>query len=468
MMTSARRPGADGGALGAAARLVGGEAGTTPAMPRASAVPLPPGPDTSPAAQTVALHRDPLGVVRAARERFGPVFTLRLTSPRPLVVVADIAEARRLAEADPRWAHAGEARRRILPVASPASLFGADGEQHRAAHDALAGAFVPELMQEYETRFAAIAAEHVARWPRGRPFRLLPRVRTLVDEAFAGTIVGVEEPARRAALVGGTRRLLWTPGNPPLSLPGGGLLGAALRALYARRSRPVAAALAAEVAARRGPTANGSGPAPEGHDDAIGGLLSARPDATGEQLADELMVVVMAGQEPPSVALTSLLDRLAREPEAAEAFAAGEPDLRVVRETLRLRPPAFGVLRRLTKPAEVAGHALPAGATIAVPIPLLQHDPVAWEQPEAFRPERWADGVAERAEAEGAYLPFGGGARSCIGRPLFAAYVRSIVPEILRHLRLRPAWPREEKLVLRGTVLVPHRNAPMVATSADR
>jgi cytochrome P450 len=428
-------------------------------MPCATELPLPPGPDAGPLAQTVALHRDPLGVVRAARERFGPVFTLRMTSLRPLVVVADVAEARRLAESDPAWSHAGEARRKVLPVASPASLFGADGARHAAARAALAGAFSPEHVRACEARFAAIAAEHVTRWPRGRPFRLLPRVRTLVDEAFASAIVGVDDPARRAALVLGTRRLLWTPGNPPMALPGGGLLGAGLRALYARRRRPVAAALAAEVATRRADS-GGNGRGARG--DAIGRLLEARPEATGDELAEQLMVVVMAGQEPPSIALTSVLDRLAREPRAAEAFAAGAPDLALVHETLRLRPPAFGVLRQLTAPAEIAGHTLPAGATVAVPIPVLHRDPAAWEQPDAFRPERWDD-AAERMEQAGAYLPFGGGARACIGRPLFDAYVRAIVPAVLGRVRLRRAWPREEKLVLRGTVLVPHRSAPVIA-----
>src|SRR3954469_8778933 len=82
---------------------------------------LPDGPRAGVLAQTVALHRDPLGMLRRARARFGDVFTLRLTTVRPVVVVADPVEVEALLRADPEHAHAGEARREMLPMASPRS-----------------------------------------------------------------------------------------------------------------------------------------------------------------------------------------------------------------------------------------------------------------------------------------------------------------------------------------------------------
>jgi cytochrome P450 len=64
------------------------------------------------------------------------------------------------------------------------------------------------------------------------------------------------------------------------------------------------------------------------------------------------------------------------------------------------------------------------------------------------------------------FLPFGGSGRRCLGEALFRAYVDTIVPVVLRSLRLTAVWPMPERMVLRGTILVPHRGALMVARPA--
>ncbi|HEV7563313.1 MAG TPA: hypothetical protein VGO24_07400, partial [Solirubrobacterales bacterium] len=94
---------------------------------------LPPGPDDGVLAQTIRFHRNPLGFLRAAQAEYGDLFTIRLLTARPLVVVADPDAVEALLAADYGRAHAGEARRRILPFASTRSVFGGDGEAHRAA-----------------------------------------------------------------------------------------------------------------------------------------------------------------------------------------------------------------------------------------------------------------------------------------------------------------------------------------------
>jgi cytochrome P450 len=64
------------------------------------------------------------------------------------------------------------------------------------------------------------------------------------------------------------------------------------------------------------------------------------------------------------------------------------------------------------------------------------------------------------------FLPFGGGGRGCLGEALFRTYVRAIVPIVLRSLPLTPVWPVPERMVLRGTILVPHRGALAIARAA--
>jgi cytochrome P450 family 135 len=420
---------------------------------------LPPGPDAHPLLQTVAFHRDPLGALTRARSRYGAVFSLRLAIAGPLVVVADPGELERLLEADPECAHAGEARRRILPMASPRSIFGGDEQQHHHARRGIAPAFSPEAVDERRSGIAGIADAHLRRWPRGRPFRLLPRMRALLDDVFVRLVLGVRDERRARALVNAIGRMLWTPGNPPLPIPGegDGALGAAATAFFERRHRPVSRLLVEEINARSGDHG--------GTSDSIAAALARGEEESPQALAEQLTVVLMAAQEPPASALTWLLGRLSREPELAEQFAAQPRDPlsdATVRESLRLRPPAIGALRRLTSTLRLGGHDLPAGTVTMIPIPLVQRDPRLFPEPNRFRPERW---TSEQANETG-YLPFGGGARRCIGEHLANSYIDTVVPTILRALRMRTVWPGEERAVLRGTILVPHRGGLMIAREA--
>src|SRR3954447_24044469 len=131
---------------------------------------LPPGPDIPASAQAVLYHRDPLGVLRRARARFGPVFTLSFALKGPLVFVAEPTVIPELLAADPHRAHAGEARRHVLPQASVRSPFGADGEAHATIRSRMAPAFEADRMAAAEREIAALAQRHIAAWPIGRPF----------------------------------------------------------------------------------------------------------------------------------------------------------------------------------------------------------------------------------------------------------------------------------------------------------
>jgi cytochrome P450 family 135 len=425
-----------------------------------SAVRLPPGPSIPPLVQTVAFHRDPLGVLRRSRSRYGPLFTLRLAVVGPVLVVADAAMVEPLLSADPGAARAGEARRRILPMASARSVFGADCDQHRTARERIWAAFEAETVARHSAAMESLTEEHVRRWPRGRPFRLLPRVRTLIDEIFVRHVVGVEDRERGRALVLAIRRMLWTPGNPPMPIPGPGndTLSGPADVLFKWRSAPVTKLLGDAIDRRRGATADGR------RDDILGALLHSAPDLPTPAMVDELLAVLMAGQEPPSVAVTRLLDRLGRDPAVRGRFlAAGADDPyrdAVVREELRLHPPALAVLRRLTAPLHAAGQSLPAGMTVMLPIPLLHRDPRAFDAPDEFQPARWLRGPPPKQS----FLPFGGGVRRCLGEHLARAYFAAVVPTVLRGVTLRPLRPRPERMVVRATTLVPHRSALVTAS----
>lgn len=374
--------------------------------------------------QTLRFHRDPLAFLRAGQVEFGDVFTIRLLTARPTVVAAAPESVAELLEADPETAHAGEARRTVLPFASPRSVFGGDGAAHDEAEAHIAAALSREAVDGRRGEMEAIATRHAEALPRGRPIRLLARVRDVTDAIFVRLVLGVRDEELVARLIASIRHLLRTPGNPPVTLPGpgDGLVGVLGQKLFERRQAPALAALS---------------------------------EAVGEKArAEELMSLVMAAQEPPAIALTWVLDRLGREPELAAAYLAepeGEAAKAIVKETLRLHPPASAALRKLTAPRRVGGFDLPAGVDVMVPSTLLHRDPRGFEDPDAFRPERWR--ASPRPDAP--YFPFGGGARHCVGEHLAHAELATVVPAFLRVARPVPLAPRPERMVQRATVLVP-------------
>jgi cytochrome P450 len=420
----------------------------------------PPGPDANVLAQTVAFHRDPLEFLRRQKEEFGDVFQIRLLTARPTFVVTEPEAVKALLDADPERAHAGEARRAVLPFASNRSVFGGDAGNHRAARARIAPAFAPEVIDSRRERIAAIAERHASEWPLGRPFRLLSRVRTLCDEIFVRLVLGVrgEEIARE--LTAAIGRMLRTPGNPPVTLPGkgDGLMGELGNALFEQRQAPVLSALSRAVEARR---KEGAGE----EVDVLGCMVAGDAGLSTEQIVDELMSLLMAAQEPPSIGLSWILDRLSREPELAAGFVAAPRSPRsdaIVRETLRLRPPASGSLRRLLAPMRVERCLLLAGATVLLPTSLVHRDPRGFADPDRFEPERWLADITPSWP----FFPFGGAARRCVGEPLAHAQIETVVPAVLRTLKLIPLSPTPERMVQRATVLVPQRSLLVRASRA--
>ena len=153
---------------------------------------------------------------------------------------------------------------------------------------------------------------------------------------------------------------------------------------------------------------------------------------TDTQVRNEVMTLFIAGHETTAVALSWIFYLLSHHPDVdarlAEELrteldgrpptAADLPKLKytemIVTEAMRLYPPAYGLGRQTIKPTEVAGHQIPVGVIVVVPTWVVHRDARWFPEPEAFRPERWADG-ASRQLPRFAYLPFGGGPRQCIG-----------------------------------------------------
>jgi len=166
-------------------------------------------------------------------------------------------------------------------------------------------------------------------------------------------------------------------------------------------------------------------------------LLHARDEDDGgqmtdRQLRDEAMTLFLAGHETTALTMAWTWFLLATNPEAEERLVAelgrvlGDrpptvedlPRLKytewVIQESMRLRPPAYIIGREALQACEIGGYHVPRGTTLLMSPWVLHHDKRFFDQPESFRPERWADGLAQRIP-KFAYFPFGGGPRQCIG-----------------------------------------------------
>jgi cytochrome P450 len=193
--------------------------------------------------------------------------------------------------------------------------------------------------------------------------------------------------------------------------------------------------------------------------DLLSALLSAVDADDGtrmsdRQLRDEMMTLFLAGHETTANALTWTWHLLAQHPEVEGRLldetqrvlggrpptAADLPNLpygeMVVREAIRLYPPAPGFAREPVEDVSIGGYVVPKGSLVSVITYALHRDPRFFHDPEAFDPERFAPGWEERVPRY-AYLPFGGGPRVCIGSGFAMMEARLVLSAVLQRYQLR-------------------------------
>ncbi|HYV34929.1 MAG TPA: cytochrome P450 [Gemmataceae bacterium] len=221
----------------------------------------------------------------------------------------------------------------------------------------------------------------------------------------------------------------------------------------------------------------------EDRGDLLSLLLQARDedDGTGMtdlQLRDEAMTLFLAGHETTANALSWTWYLLAQHPEVETKLlqeldtvlhglpptVADLPRLvyceHVLMEAMRLYPPAYGFGRLAKVDCAIGGYRIPNGTTVIL-CPWVTHRDARWfDDPLAFRPERWAGDAAKRMPRY-AYFPFGGGPRQCIGNA-FAMMEATLVLATVAphyHFTLRPDPPVTPRAVV---TLRPAHGIPVV------
>jgi len=415
---------------------------------------------------------DPLGLLLDSYERHGPVFSLRVLTTRVVFMLGPAANHRILVShaSDFTWRDGAFAD--LIPLLGD-GLLTIDGEFHHRSRRIMLPAFHRDRIAAALSTMDAEIERAVAPWRPGDPVDLYAWARELALRVAMRALFGFDpdrrpaglEPARefeRALSYYGREYWLQVLRGPRTPW-------AALKDARRRLDRLIFS----EIADRRRSGARG--------DDLLSLLLDATDEDGGRlsdvHVRDEVMTLLFAGHDTTTATVAFLFHELARRPDVAEGIAdelaalpapPGHDELMggalplldmALDETLRLYPPAWIGPRRAVRTFEFEGVTVPVGAPVNYSSYASHRLPDVWHEPETFDPWRF-EPERRAALPKGAYVPFGGGSRQCIGMRFGQLEIKAIAAGILREHRLE--LPRRHRLEVRQTpTLGPKGGLPM-------
>jgi cytochrome P450 len=440
---------------------------------------LPIGPQTPSLLQTVQLIAQPTQFLDTCRERYGDPFTTRvlgLNSP-PVVFFGDpeaIAEIFTLPSSKLDFRKATHV---FEPLMGEQSIILQEGRSHQRLRQLMMPPFHGDRMRSYGQLICDITQQAITGWTTGSIVSIHEVMPQITLQIILQVVFGIEPGLRYQQLEKLLSLLLediTTPLYsslfffPPLQKDFGAW---SPWGHFLRRRQQIDALIYAEIAERRER-------ADTSRTDILSLLMSAH-DENGEpmsdvELRDQLVSLLLLGYETTAAVLTwafywihssaSLCDTLQRELDTAgddikpEAIAQLPYLTAVCAETLRVNPIALICTpRRVLEPLQLAGYHFDTG-TILVPCIYLAHRrPDVFPDAMQFKPERFLNQKFSPYE----YLPFGGGARGCIGMAFSMFEMKLVLATILSRYQLTLVDPRPVRPVRRGITIVPSGGVPV-------
>jgi cytochrome P450 len=411
---------------------------------------FPPGPTDFSLARTHQIAHDPLPLLLGAYEEHGPIFSMRLLHSRVVFMLGPEAN-HFVTVGHPVNFHWRESSFGDLIPLLGDGLLTVDEDYHDRARAIMMPAFHREQIVASVTAMAAEAERAIATlpvegtvdvydWMRNLAMRIAMRALLGLDPDEAGRGAAAAEHFERALGYYGIDfqwRLVRGPGSP-------------WSRMIASR-RVLDEIVFGEIARRR------ADPDPS-RQDILSLLVGARGEDgeafTDREVRDQVMTLMFAGHDTSTSTVTFMLHELARHPDvvarlheeqdrvlgreapSAEQLEREMPYLEMVLdEVLRLYPPAWIGPRRAVREFEFGGYTVPRDAYVNYCSWASHRIPEVFPDPEAFVPERF---TRERKAAlpRGAYVPFGGGSRICIGKRFGQTEVKLVATMLLQRLRL--------------------------------
>ncbi len=329
-------------------------------------------------------------------------------------------------------------------------LFHVNGEEHRRHRHLLMPAFHKTRIDAYRDDMVRLAGEMLDGWRKGQVLDLSAEMTRVTLRVATTTLFGDDAGEFGVKVASWLIDWLLIMFSPHMLLAWD-LPGLPYRR-WIDRAHQVDAAMTEVIARKRARGANGG--------DMLSMLLSSRDESGAALTDDEVLghagVIFAAGHETSANALSWTLFLLSQHPQVAGALVEeltavlkGEPPTTeqlsslplldsVVKESMRVLPPVPMHPRYTSCPTELGGYELPAGAEIFVSIYHLHHNPDLFDDPQSFRPARWAS----IKPSPYVYNPFSAGPRMCIGATFANMEIKILLAMILQRFRFAPVAGR--------------------------
>jgi cytochrome P450 len=438
-------------------------------------VKLPDGPTTPALVQALEVIAGRTRAWRRLHDRYGSAFTVYMPRFGRMVVLSDPAEVKALFTASSDVADNVDVN--LGQFLGPGSLFSLRGADHRKQRKLLTPPFHGRRLAVYDALIEEETVREMATWPQGQEFATMDSMMRITLNVILRAVFGAEgrefdelrELLPKLVLVGSALAALPVP-RKFLGRFGPWARFAAHRRHYDEIvGRLIDRAAADEQLADR--------------DDVLAMMLQARYDdgtaMTHSEIADELLTLLTAGHETTATTLSWTVERLRRHPEVLRRLVAevdaGGSALReaTLLEVQRVRPVIDATARKIRAESMQLGRwTLPKGQNVLVSIRLMHDNEELFPNARTFDPDRFV-GVRPGTFT---WIPFGGGARRCIGAAFATMEMNVVLRTLLRDFTLAPTDAPDERTHFRGVALVPakkgravvYRRAPVPTTAVAR
>ena len=321
----------------------------------------------------------------------------------------------------------------------PDSLTVQQGSVHQQRRRLLAQAFQPRALANYAPPIETMTANYLEKWVEMGTLTWYPEIRNYTFDIASLLFMGSDDSSQTKLI---SLFEEWVKGlfSIPLSLPW-------TRFGKSLRCRQKLLQHIEEIILQRQQQQNLG-------EDALGILLQAQDKEVNglslDELKDQILLLLFAGHETLTSAIASFclltsqhLDVLTRLRQEQKQFSAIEPltlenlkrmtylDM-VLKEVLRLIPPAGGGFRQVTQDCEFCGYSIPKGWLVQYQIAKTHQDETLYPDDKNFDPERFAPENAVDKQKVFGYVPFGGGMRECLGKEFARLEMKIFAVMLLR------------------------------------
>jgi cytochrome P450 len=418
---------------------------------RALAAPFPPGETRPSLERTKRFATDPLHLLLECYARYGPVFTLRIFHGNVVFALGPeanhhvlVANAQNFSWRD---GHMGD----LIPLLGD-GLLTIDGPFHHRSRRIMLPAFHHDRIAAAHTVMEEETERALAAWRPGTRVDLYAWTRELAMRIAMRALFGLDNrTAPQAAHDFETALGFWSRDYFLQILRGPRTPYAQMQAARRRLDRMIFA----EIVRRRATGERG--------EDILSLLIDARDeDGSGlsdAHIRDEVMTLLFAGHDTTTSTVAFLFHELARNPHERDTDIGLLLD-----ETLRLYPPAWIGPRATIAEDVIAGVPVPAGVPLNYVSWASHRLPDVWEDPDRFDPGRFAPGRREQIP-KGAYVPFGGGSRMCIGMRFGQAEI-GVIARAIRERFVLDLEPGYALRIRQMPTIGPRDGMPMVVRAA--